>query len=347
MGHSPVYAKFFHIASGPFDPAMAFEVGGSALIRGTHKSKGHAAIGEASAIDDGSLFYPGFTFSNLLSIEETNSNFTQDFVEGVVCYLQLDPSGAPAYGAYCLDSEIEVRSGNVQDFNNIDGAYLSASHRGSGTVVIGIGAETLAINNGPGQINNAIGVSGLILNLDVGHIDNATSFFALAPGNLGGGTIDNCYGLFLEDTTGIAVNNYNIYSDGAVSKNIFIGLVGIGNAAPAEALHVTLNARVDGRILSAQSSVVAANSLTLGNANQFTVSGNTQINAITTAGWTAGSHITLIFSGAPTIKHNTAGGAGTAVIFLDGSADLLAAANTILGLTYDGTSWQQTFLKAA
>lgn len=107
------------------------------------------------------------------------------------------------------------------------------------------------------------------------------------------------------------------------------------------------NARFDNRVLSASAGITAANDLTLGSANQQIVSGNTQINAITTAGWRAGSQVTLIFSGTPTVKHNTAGGAGTAVILLAGSVDLVAAANTVLCLEYDGTSWQETSRKVA
>jgi len=107
------------------------------------------------------------------------------------------------------------------------------------------------------------------------------------------------------------------------------------------------SSRFDGRILGTSAAVTAANDLTLGAANEFLVSGNTQINAIITAGWRAGSQVTLIFSGTPTVKHNTAGGAGTAVMLLQGSVDLTAAANTVLCLEYDGTSWQETSRKTA
>jgi hypothetical protein len=94
--------------------------------------------------------------------------------------------------------------------------------------------------------------------------------------------------------------------------------------------------------------VVAANDLTLGLlGNLFIITGNTQINAITTANWQAGSEITLIFTGTPTVMHNTAGGAGTAVIFLAGSAPLVAANNTVLKLVYDGTQWQEVSRKVA
>jgi len=94
--------------------------------------------------------------------------------------------------------------------------------------------------------------------------------------------------------------------------------------------------------------VAAANNLTLGAGwNLFVITGNTQINAITTANRQAGSMITLIFTGTPTVKHNTAWWAGTAVLFLAGSLDLVAANNTVLWLIYDGTQRQETFRKVA
>ena len=86
----------------------------------------------------------------------------------------------------------------------------------------------------------------------------------------------------------------------------------------------------------------AANSLTLPfDGNAFTISGNTQINAITTYAWQQGSVIYLRFSGTPTVKDNTAGGAGTAVIQLSGNVDFVAAAGDLLVLQYNGTDWTE------
>lgn len=88
--------------------------------------------------------------------------------------------------------------------------------------------------------------------------------------------------------------------------------------------------------------VTAANDLTLGlDGNKFTVTGNTQINGIATANWVAGSEITLLFTGTPTVKNNTAASAGFASLLLSGSADLVAANNVCLTLWYDGTNWQE------
>ncbi len=81
--------------------------------------------------------------------------------------------------------------------------------------------------------------------------------------------------------------------------------------------------------------VASANDLTLGtDGNCFEITGTTQINAITTANWTNGSRITLLFTSTPTVKHNTAGGGGTAVILLAGAADFVATAGDTLSLIY-------------
>ena len=90
--------------------------------------------------------------------------------------------------------------------------------------------------------------------------------------------------------------------------------------------------------------IASANDLTL-TTNSHTITGTTTINAMTILPFIAGDHITLVFSGATTVKHNTAGGAGTAVFKLAGSVDFVTAADTVLGLYYDGTVFQQTFEK--
>lgn len=99
-----------------------------------------------------------------------------------------------------------------------------------------------------------------------------------------------------------------------------------------------------GRIRSSKgANVTAANDLTLGkDGNFFTITGNTQINGIASASWTAGNSITLLFSGAPTVKHNTAAGAGFASLYLAGGADFSATADDLLTLVYDGTLWRET-----
>lgn len=79
--------------------------------------------------------------------------------------------------------------------------------------------------------------------------------------------------------------------------------------------------------------VASAGDLTLGtDGNVFEITGATQIDAITTADWQNGSMIVLLFTSNPVVKHNTAGGAGTAVILLSSGADFGATAGDTLTL---------------
>lgn len=88
--------------------------------------------------------------------------------------------------------------------------------------------------------------------------------------------------------------------------------------------------------------VASANNLTLGgDGNMFHISGTTTINAITVANWQAGSEITLIFDGSLTVKNNTAGGGGTAVMKLAGAVDFAATADDELTLSYDGIIFRE------
>ena len=79
--------------------------------------------------------------------------------------------------------------------------------------------------------------------------------------------------------------------------------------------------------------VASANDLTLGtDGNTFEITGVTQINAITIADWQNGSAVKLLFTSTPTVKHNTAGGAGTVPILLAGAVDFVASAGDTLTL---------------
>lgn len=115
--------------------------------------------------------------------------------------------------------------------------------------------------------------------------------------------------------------------------------IAMGNGTFGNATATVVAARFQG---AKGASVAAANDLTLGSDGQsFVITGNTQINAITTSTWNAGSGITLIFTGTPTVKHNTAGGAGTAPFLLSGGVDFAASNPVVMKFIYDGYNWQE------
>lgn len=86
--------------------------------------------------------------------------------------------------------------------------------------------------------------------------------------------------------------------------------------------------------------VASANNLILGyKGNLQTVSGSVQINAIKTFAWQPGAIIYIRFTGAPLVKNNTPGIAGTAPLLLTGRVDFQASAGDLLVVQYDGTDF--------
>lgn len=108
----------------------------------------------------------------------------------------------------------------------------------------------------------------------------------------------------------------------------------IDNSAAGGSLQLSLDTYMSGRFNELQGAdTPSTNNLALDSTgNTFEITGNTQINAIETERWQNGSKVTLLFSSNPTVKHNTAGGAGTAVILLNGAADFGATAGDTLTL---------------
>lgn len=143
-------------------------------------------------------------------------------------------------------------------------------------------------------------------------------------------TITNASSLYIANSPAgggagpVSISNaYSIFVDSGISR--FDGSVYMGKGAD----------------------IASAGDLTLGSdGNTFVITGTTTINAIS-AKMIAGTVYHLIFSGALIVKHNTAGGAGTAKIFLNLSLDLTTAANTVLTLVYDGTQFQEVCRKVA
>lgn len=167
---------------------------------------------------------------------------------------------------------------------------------------------------------------------------NASPLLALATNVSSGGA--ECNFINAYNTTGTNAFDWRVMPTGSTSTVIM-------NVTWGGDLTTLATIKPGTRYLGQSTSPASANDLTLGASNLNNVTGTTTINAIVTTGWTAGSSVTLIFAGALTVKHNTAGGGSTARIFLAGSVDLTTAANTVLGLVYDGTQWQETFRKVA
>lgn len=90
--------------------------------------------------------------------------------------------------------------------------------------------------------------------------------------------------------------------------------------------------------LAQGAAVSSANNLVLGTGgNYFNITGTTQINLLSSAGWQGGSQVTLKFDAAVTVKHNQSVSGDNKPIILAGGADFIARVGDLLQLIYDST----------
>jgi hypothetical protein len=307
---------------------------GLARFDGNLQASAKIAAGGDASIGNGRYFDLSQTATDFTSTYSGATGSTQNSM--VKSIYTVDPSANISSGTFVASSynSSHVPSSNNKNIYSLFGNSGELVNEGSGTLHQGSAGDFEAYNAGNGTASFLSGVNGIAINSGAGNVVWNTGAYFIA-GASGGSTTDN-YGAYIDSGFGTATTNTGLYvasqTSGTTNRAIKT------NLGPVE---------IGDRILGKSVSVASANDLTLGAGNQNIVSGTTTINAITTANWTAGSRVTLIFSGALTVKHNTAGGAGTAKIFLAGSADLSTAANTVLVLEYDGTQWQEVSRKAA
>ena len=101
-----------------------------------------------------------------------------------------------------------------------------------------------------------------------------------------------------------------------------------------------------GRVHTPYVSVNSASDLVLGAGNHFMVAGTGFIKAVAVAGWEPGDVVMLRFQNNPIVKHDTAGGPGTAPIRLAGRVDFNVSNDDVLTLVYTvspttGAGWYE------
>ncbi len=274
---------------------------------------------------------------------------------------------------------VKTVSGNAvstqpNDVLNVVGTGINISATGKTVTFTNTGLTQA--NNGDTVLGGKVGLGGALIrntdiltntytmNFGIG-TDPNNNYLQFGGNSVGSEYFDNYFknnstGVFSEIVNGIAGNS---------GADLFAGKVGVlTNAIKARTDYVNIYSQNNGGSKMSEirmdtfatviykgrfeekkgADVAAANDLTLGlDGNLFIITGATQINAITTANWQEGSTISLVFSSTPTVKHNTAGGAGTASLLLAGSVDFTASANSVLNLVYEGSNWIETSRKVA
>lgn len=148
--------------------------------------------------------------------------------------------------------------------------------------------------------------------------------------------VPSSYALRLGNESGsyIANNAYDILYNG--TSHIFSTYSGYNIAMIDSIYGMTFFRRIESG--KGSSSVTAASKITLGgDGNAFTVTGNTNIDTIATDGWVSGAHITLYFTGTPTINNQST---GTGRIYCQGS-NISVTAGDVYEFFLDGTIWRR------
>ncbi len=174
------------------------------------------------------------------------------FAYGSQSFVNNSGTGSLGFGIGARNWAINNGAGSTANF--LYGSINSGENNTSTTVPFVFGATGEAKNTIDGSITNADGLysvidnsnaSGIITNAknietttdNAGDITNLYGILVNTPTNTG--TVTNNYGLNIEDQSGVgSSNSYNLYSDGANSKNYFAGKVGIGATTPAVKLQI-------------------------------------------------------------------------------------------------------------
>lgn len=249
----------------------ATTVGGAITGSSSLQIDGNTTLGNATT--DTLTIAAATSLTNSLSMTQTSTQTAAGNVYGISNTFNLTPA-APSATTF-MGSYNYVSQNTAQDntsyivatsgqFNNTAAGTITAGYglqgvsqnSAAGTITASIGTIGRAYNtnNGAliagtgvyGDINSSstgttttgVGVHGGVVNTGTGTI---TTGYALrgALTNSGGGAVTTYHGLHLDDPgTGLAANQYNIYSAGNV-RNYIAGRLGVGQLAPAYEVDVT------------------------------------------------------------------------------------------------------------
>jgi hypothetical protein len=157
--------------------------------------------------------------------------------------------------AYAIQTSANTSGGTAPYFNYFGGNFYS-THYGQGILYTAAGIEASIDNISTGTVDTAYGTRNYIWNYSGGtintaygnyiHLDNSNASSVITNGygtyiNTPGssGTFLNNFGIFVGDQSTVGSNaSFNIYSNGANSKNYFGGNVGIGSSLPLAKLDI-------------------------------------------------------------------------------------------------------------
>ncbi len=295
-------------------PLGAF--GTTPATTGTIRIPNNAGIFGRNAANDDDATLLSWTTSNVIQLGASSVNAGVDIEATTASSIVLNNAG----------SDVDVRVESDTNANH----FVSDAGIFSGVGGFGFGSTNAG--------NNAyLSVDSPALSIPTNQPFARTWLFSSNAVTVPSGTAATFATLAIREpnitATGTVSDAYTVYINDAPTEGTRNGALWVASGA----------ARFDGRVAEANGADVAsANTLTLGNdGNTFNITGNTQINLITTTGWAVGNWVTLCFKGGPiTVANNQAPGATTAAIVMGSNGSYVADTNYVATfvLTSNGAS---------
>lgn len=253
----------------------------------------------------------------------------------------------------------DINNGNIGTITNAFGMNFTLNNDSTGIITNARGISATIQNSGDGTITEARSVHVGFSNPEVlGTIITGYGIYVQSPIN--GGTFTNNYGLFIQDQfMAGATNAYNVYSEGASSRNYFQGSIGIGTTTISAKTHV-LSTTEQLRLGYDASNYAAFTTDSSGNlsinasgtkttiADDLQVTGNDILDSGATSRVTLGAtttltNSTLVLSGTSTLTASslTALNCSNCIDFDDFANSPTLDAN--FALTQSSNTWTQTY----
>jgi hypothetical protein len=255
---------------------------------------GRQIIADAGAVDiagpDGLVVEGNVGIGNpnplrKLTVEETDALGTEDFFNAAVINLKRDVAdNVPLRNTQALQVKSIYASpeGTYYAPKAVEALVENASS--SGEITEASALRGIVNNLSTGSIEVANGLYTRLGNSGTGTIEQVRSVFIASPFNAG--TIQNNYGLFIEDQA-IGLNSYAIYSLGG--KVFFADSVGIGTDHPRGNLHLSSDSDTKLRFTNGAGKDVAIVYNTDNDALEFRLGGDgTQTKLAISAGGNVG-----------------------------------------------------------
>jgi hypothetical protein len=237
-----------HVGIHTLAPQYPFDAHGDARF------SSRLAVGNSAVVGNDGVYEHVFDLSTTIR-DFLNERLWAPVSSYVVLDPQQDLVGPARVDVYSHDFEVWTQRGNPHDITFVQGPYIFAAHEGSGTIEVltgsVIGSQTLYDGHSIDQIGAYVAsvgsesativrsralaaVSGHWGETGLGSVQDDYTVYVERPYDAS--TIQNHYGLYLEDQVVATNTNYSIYSDGGAC--FFKGHVGIGAQPSSYALQV-------------------------------------------------------------------------------------------------------------